>query len=45
MLIGDGSILEGLSTLTTENPDKFKSMGGPTDPVPFCSYLIHYHYS
>ena len=35
MLIGDGSILEGLSTLTTENPDKFKSMGGPTDPVPF----------
>lgn len=35
MLISDGSILEGLSTLTTENPDKFKSMGGPTDPVPF----------
>ena len=35
ILIGDGSILEGLSTLTTENPDKFKSMGGPTDPVPF----------
>ena len=35
MMIGDGSILEGLSTLTTENPDKFKSMGGPTDPVPF----------
>ena len=35
MMIGDGSILEGLSTLTTENSDKFKSMGGPTDPVPF----------
>ena len=35
MMIGDGSILDGLSTLTTENPDKFKSMGGPTDPVPF----------
>ena len=35
MMIGDGSVLEGLSTLTTENPDKFKSMGGPTDPVPF----------
>ena len=35
ILIGDGSILEGLSTLTTENPDKFKSMGGTTDPVPF----------
>ncbi|MCO4820458.1 MAG: solute:sodium symporter family transporter [Flavobacteriaceae bacterium] len=33
--IGDGSILDGLSILTTENPDKFKSMGGPTDPVPF----------
>ena len=35
MMIGDGSILDGLSTLTTEHPDKFKSMGGPTDPVPF----------
>ena len=35
MMIGDGSILDGLSSLTTENPDKFKSMGGPTDPVPF----------
>jgi len=35
MYIGDGSMLEGLSILTTENPDKFKSMGGPTDPVPF----------
>ena len=33
--IGDGSILDGLLILTTENPDKFKSMGGPTDPVPF----------
>ncbi len=35
MAIGDGSILEGISTLTTENPEKFKSMGGRTDPVPF----------
>lgn len=35
MLIGDGSIIDGLSILTTENPEKFKSMGGPTDPVPF----------
>ena len=35
MMIGDGSLLDGLSVLTTENPDKFKSMGGPTDPVPF----------
>ena len=35
MMIGDGSILDGLSTLTTENPDKFKSLGEPTDPVPF----------
>ncbi|WP_396600592.1 solute:sodium symporter family transporter [Algibacter sp. R77976] len=35
MLIGDGSLLDGLSILTSENPDKFKSMGGPTDPVPF----------
>lgn len=35
MMIGDGSILDGLNTLTTENPDKFKSLGEPTDPVPF----------
>lgn len=35
MMIGDGSLLDGLSILTTENPEKFKSMGGPTDPVPF----------
>ncbi|PTX59702.1 SSS family solute:Na+ symporter [Kordia periserrulae] len=35
MLIGDGSILDGLSTLTSENPEKFKSMGSETDPVPF----------
>ncbi|WP_034917802.1 solute:sodium symporter family transporter [Gillisia sp. CAL575] len=35
MMIGDGNILDGLNTLTTTNPDKFKSMGGPTDPVPF----------
>ncbi|MBC3845347.1 solute:sodium symporter family transporter [Winogradskyella echinorum] len=35
MMIGDGNLLDGLSTLTTENPEKFKSMGGATDPVPF----------
>jgi len=35
MMIGDGNLLDGLSTLTTENPDKFKSMGGENDPVPF----------
>ncbi len=35
MMIGDGSILNGLSILTNDNPEKFKSMGGPTDPVPF----------
>lgn len=35
LLIGDGSIINGLNILTTENPEKFKSVGGPTDPVPF----------
>jgi len=35
MLIGDGNVFDGLSTLTAEHPEKFKSMGGPTDPVPF----------
>jgi SSS family solute:Na+ symporter len=31
----DGSIIDGLNILTSENPDKFKSMGGAADPVPF----------
>ena len=35
MMIGDGSVIDGLSILTTENPEKFKSMGSATDPVPF----------
>lgn len=35
MMIGDGNLFEGLNTLTTENPDKFNSIGGATDPVPF----------
>ncbi len=35
MMIGDGSMLDGLSVLTAENPEKFKSMGGANDPVPF----------
>ena len=35
IMIGDGSMLDGLSVIVTEHPDKFKSMGGPTDPVPF----------
>jgi SSS family solute:Na+ symporter len=35
IMIGDGNMLDGLSILVTENPEKFKSMGGPTDPVPF----------
>ncbi len=35
MFIGEGNMLEGLDILTTQHPEKFKSMGGPTDPVPF----------
>ena len=35
LLIGDGSLSSGLDILITENPNKFKSMGGATDPVPF----------
>ena len=35
LLIGDGSLSEGLNILVTENPNKFKSMGSATDPVPF----------
>ncbi|MCK8479817.1 solute:sodium symporter family transporter [Psychroserpens algicola] len=35
MLIGDGNVWNGLSILTTEHPEKFKSTGEFTDPVPF----------
>jgi len=35
LLVGDGSVLDGLSILTTENPEKFNSIGGASDPVPF----------
>jgi len=35
MAIGDGSIMDGINTMMTTNPDKFKSMGSESDPVPF----------
>lgn len=35
LAIGDGSLTEGISTLTNAHPEKFKSIGSPTDPVPF----------
>lgn len=37
MYIGEGSLMEGISTLTSANPEKFKSMGGPTASVPFAT--------
>jgi SSS family solute:Na+ symporter len=35
MAVGDGSIMAGLDIITNANPEKFKSMGSKTDPVPF----------
>ena len=35
LMIGDGNFFEGLTILTSENPEKFKSMGTNEDPVPF----------
>ncbi|MFY0629007.1 MAG: solute:sodium symporter family transporter [Flavobacteriaceae bacterium] len=37
MFIGDGSLLDGLSILTAENPDKFDSIGESTDSIPFAT--------
>ncbi|MCL5245507.1 solute:sodium symporter family transporter [Cellulophaga sp. 20_2_10] len=37
MYIGDGSIMDGLSILTTQNPEKFNSMGTKTNSVPFAT--------
>jgi solute:Na+ symporter, SSS family len=35
MAIGDGSISEGISTLIADNPEKFKSLGGPKSSIPW----------
>ncbi|OIQ41302.1 MAG: solute:sodium symporter family transporter [Bacteroidetes bacterium MedPE-SWsnd-G1] len=35
VMIGDGSMLDGISVLTNDNPEMFKSMGDESDPVPF----------
>lgn len=33
--IGDGSLAKGISTLANAMPERFNSIGGPKDPVPF----------
>ncbi|RZS99111.1 solute:sodium symporter family transporter [Aquimarina brevivitae] len=35
MAIGDGSMMDGLDILITENPEKFNSIGSSTSEVPF----------
>ncbi len=35
IIIGDGNFFEGVTTLMESNPEKFKSMGDETSPVPF----------
>ena len=35
LLIGDGNVLDGISKFMIENPDKLKSMGSKSSPVPF----------
>ena len=35
--IGDGSIMEGISTLMTANPEKFNAIGSETASVPFAT--------
>lgn len=37
LLIGDGSILEGINTLTAEHPDKFDAVGTKTDSIPIAT--------
>ncbi|EZH75053.1 transporter [Aquimarina atlantica] len=34
MAIGDGSIFEGIATLTQSHPEKFKALGGPESSIP-----------
>ena len=35
--IGDGDLIEGMTTLVQNNPEKFKSLGGAKDSVPFAT--------
>jgi len=35
MAIGDGNVLEGITTLTRDNPERFNSIGTVTNDVPF----------
>ena len=35
--IGDGSLMDGISTLTASNPEKFDAIGSPTSSVPFAT--------
>ena len=35
LLVGDGSIFDGISTLMESNPEKFKALGGPQSSIPF----------
>ena len=37
MAIGDGSILDGITTLTRDNPEKFNAIGTATNDVPFAT--------
>lgn len=37
MTIGDGSMWEGISTLTNEHPEKFNAIGSSTASVPFAT--------
>ncbi|RMC37300.1 solute:sodium symporter family transporter [Paracoccus alkanivorans] len=35
--IGGGSVFKGISTLYTENPEKFDAVGGPDSSIPFAT--------
>ncbi len=37
MAVGDGSIMEGISTLYKANPEKFNAIGSPDSSIPFAT--------
>jgi SSS family solute:Na+ symporter len=37
VMIGDGSLLNGISSLYNSNPDKFNVIGGPDSSIPFAT--------
>lgn len=49
MYVGDGNIIDGMTVLTTNLPEKFDIMGGPNSSVPWTTLftgmlIVNFYY-